>query len=112
MKQSKTIVLTGGGTAGHITPNLALCSELEKHFQKIVYVGSGGMEKQLAKDFGLEFKEIPAVKLVRSLSLKNLKIPFLLYLNRKNNIASYILYKHRLNNLFLYILLIHFGLCL
>ena len=46
MKQSKTIVLTGGGTAGHITPNLALCSELEKHFQKIVYVGSGGMEKQ------------------------------------------------------------------
>lgn len=78
MKQSKTIVLTGGGTAGHITPNLALCSELEKHFQKIVYVGSGGMEKQLAKDFGLEFKEIPAVKLVRSLSLKNLKIPFLL----------------------------------
>ena len=78
MKEKKTIILTGGGTAGHITPNLALCPELEKHFQKIVYVGSSGIEKQLVKDFGLEFKEIPAVKLVRSLSLKNLKIPFLL----------------------------------
>ena len=32
----KTIVLTGGGTAGHVMPNLALVPELEKHFSKIV----------------------------------------------------------------------------
>lgn len=41
-----TIVLTGGGTAGHIMPNVALIPELKKHFDKIVYIGSkNGMEK-------------------------------------------------------------------
>ena len=33
-------VLTGGGTAGHVTPNLALLPELKKRFDKIYYIGS------------------------------------------------------------------------
>ncbi len=75
----KTIVLTGGGTAGHVMPNLALVPELEKHFSKIVYIGTNGIEKQLAKSANLEFKEIEAVKFVRSLSPKNLLIPAKLF---------------------------------
>lgn len=74
-KNMKTIVLTGGGTAGHVMPNLALVPELKKNFEKIVYIGTSGIEKQLAKNVGIDFFEIDAVKLVRSLSPKNLLIP-------------------------------------
>ena len=43
-----TIVLTGGGTAGHVTPHITLEKELRKHFEKIIYIGSkNGIEKQL-----------------------------------------------------------------
>ncbi|MBQ3494504.1 MAG: undecaprenyldiphospho-muramoylpentapeptide beta-N-acetylglucosaminyltransferase [Clostridia bacterium] len=72
----KTIVLTGGGTAGHIMPNIALLDELKKHFDKIYYIGSDGMEKQIVKKYGIEFYEITAVKLIRKLTPKNLAIPF------------------------------------
>ena len=45
---SKKIVLTGGGTAGHITPNIALLPELEKAGYEVFYIGSyDGMEKRL-----------------------------------------------------------------
>ena len=73
-----TIILTGGGTGGHIMPNLALLPELRKHFSKICYIGSvGGMEKDiLAKFKDVEYYEIPASKLVRKLTLKNLLLPF------------------------------------
>ena len=41
-----TVVLTGGGTAGHIMPHIAILSELKEHFDKILYIGSkNGMEK-------------------------------------------------------------------
>ncbi len=72
----KTIVLTGGGTAGHIMPNMALLPELKKYFDKIVYVGSEQMEKNIAHDYHLPFYQISAVKLVRKLTPKNLAIPF------------------------------------
>lgn len=74
----KTIVLTGGGTAGHIMPNVALIPDLKKHFDKIVYIGSkNGMEKEIISHIeGVEFKEIETVKLIRKLTLKNLLIPF------------------------------------
>ena len=75
-KNMKTIVLTGGGTAGHVMPNLALVPELKKHFSRIVYIGTNGIEKKLALNENLEFYEIEATKLVRSLTLKNLTIPF------------------------------------
>ena len=42
------IILTGGGTAGHVTLNINLKDELNKHFEKIVYIGSKtGIEKDL-----------------------------------------------------------------
>ena len=44
----KKIVLTGGGTAGHVTPNLALIPSLRERGYDIQYIGSyQGIEKKL-----------------------------------------------------------------
>lgn len=72
----RTIVLTGGGTAGHVLPQIALLPILRKHFDRIVYIGGAGVEKAIAQQNGLEFFEITTVKLRRTLTLKNLTIPF------------------------------------
>ncbi len=45
----KTIVFTGGGTAGHVTPNLALIEKLYRAEWDIHYIGTDGMEKDLLK---------------------------------------------------------------
>lgn len=74
----KKIVLTGGGTAGHIMPNLALLPYLEKEFDKIYYLGAkDSMEERIIKQYNkVEFISIPTTKLIRKLTLKNLAIPF------------------------------------
>ncbi len=71
-----TIVLTGGGTAGHVLPHIALLPILKKHFKRIVYIGGSGIEKTIAQQNGLEYFEITTIKLRRTLTLKNLLIPF------------------------------------
>ena len=72
----RTIVLTGGGTAGHVLPLIAVLPDLKKYFDKIVYIGGAGIEKNLAQQNGLTYYEITTVKLRRTLTLKNLLIPF------------------------------------
>ena len=72
----KTICLTGGGSAGHIMPNIALLDQLKLHFDKIAYIGTEGMEKSICKNYHLPFYQIDAVKLIRKLTLKNFLIPF------------------------------------
>jgi UDP-N-acetylglucosamine--N-acetylmuramyl-(pentapeptide) pyrophosphoryl-undecaprenol N-acetylglucosamine transferase len=76
--ENNTRVLTGGGTAGHVTPNINLQSELKKHFNTIIYIGSKtGIEKQLIKDrTSYTYKEIDPVKFSRKNLLKNILIPF------------------------------------
>ena len=72
-----TVILTGGGTAGHCVPNIALIPYLKKNFDSIVYIGSkNGIEKKLVKDQNIPYYEIETVKLIRSFTLKNLTIPF------------------------------------
>ncbi|MGN1200982.1 MAG: undecaprenyldiphospho-muramoylpentapeptide beta-N-acetylglucosaminyltransferase [Candidatus Caccovivens sp.] len=74
----KKIVLTGGGTAGHIYPALAIAEKL-KGFE-IHYFGSNGMEKEIvSKHKNIIFHEIPAVKLERKFTFKNFLIPFKLH---------------------------------
>ena len=52
----KKIVLTGGGTAGHVTPNLALIPHLKELDYEISYIGSyDGIEKKLISDFGIPY---------------------------------------------------------
>jgi len=72
----RTIVLTGGGTAGHVLPLIALLPDLKKHFDKIVFIGGSGIEKSIAQQNNLDYYEITTVKLRRTLTLKNLLIPF------------------------------------
>ena len=71
----KTIALTGGGSAGHVIPHLALLPELKKYFN-IVYIGSDGIERSLMKDTKVTFYTIHASKLVRGSVLKNLTLPY------------------------------------
>lgn len=75
----KKIVLCGGGSAGHVIPNIALLPYLKKEFDEIHYIGTSGIEKEILKKYPeITFHEIKACKLKRSFSLSNLKIPFTL----------------------------------
>lgn len=73
----KKIILTGGGTAGHVTPNLALLPKLREMNFEIRYIGTkNGMEKQLANDAGLYYYGISSGKLRRYFDIKNFTDPF------------------------------------
>lgn len=68
----KNIVLTGGGTAGHITPNLALIPFLKKEGWKISYIGEiNGMERDLIKKTDIPYYGVPTGKLRRYFSVDN-----------------------------------------
>ena len=45
----KSIILTGGGTGGHVYPNIAMLDNLKKHFDRIYYFGIGGIDEELAQ---------------------------------------------------------------
>ena len=73
----KKIVLTGGGTAGHVTPNIALLPSLKEAGYEVFYIGSyTGIEKTLIEDLGIPYYGISSGKLRRYRSLKNLSDPF------------------------------------
>lgn len=75
------IIVSGGGTAGHIFPALAVAQELRDRGVEILFVGAlGKMEMQRVPQAGFEIKGLPIVGLKRSLSpssiIHNLKFPF------------------------------------
>ena len=73
----KKIVLTGGGTAGHVTPNIALMPELKKRGYDISYIGSyEGMEKGMIMETKTPYYGIATGKLRRYFDLKNFTDPF------------------------------------
>ena len=72
-----TIILTGGGTAGHCTPNLALYPYLKNDFENIVYVGSeNGIERNIIENTEIPYYSIPCAKLNRVNKSKNFIMPF------------------------------------
>lgn len=72
----KKIILTGGGTAGHVTPNIALIPELQKRGYEIHYIGSkDGIEKKLMGDFDIPYYGISSGKLRRYFDVKNFTDP-------------------------------------
>ncbi|MDM5156452.1 undecaprenyldiphospho-muramoylpentapeptide beta-N-acetylglucosaminyltransferase [Bacillus sp. DX1.1] len=74
----KKIVFTGGGSAGHVTPNLALIPHLQKMDWEISYIGSHqGIEKMIIEQEGIPYYGIASGKLRRYFDLKNIKDPFL-----------------------------------
>ena len=73
----KKIVLTGGGTAGHVTPNIALIPTLQEAGYEVHYIGSyEGIEKTLISEMGIPYYGISSGKLRRYLSAKNFTDPF------------------------------------
>jgi UDP-N-acetylglucosamine--N-acetylmuramyl-(pentapeptide) pyrophosphoryl-undecaprenol N-acetylglucosamine transferase len=73
----KKIVMTGGGTAGHVTPNLALVPLLKKAGYEIYYIGSyNGIEKKLVENAGITYYGISSGKLRRYHDWKNFTDPF------------------------------------
>lgn len=73
----KKIVLTGGGSAGHVTGNLALLPKLQGADWEIEYIGSrDGIEREMIEGIGLKYHPIAVGKLRRYFDLKNLKDPF------------------------------------
>lgn len=73
----KRIVLTGGGTAGHVTPNIALLPHLKKLGYDIQYIGSyDGIEKKLIEELGISYHGISSGKLRRYFDIKNFSDPF------------------------------------
>ena len=73
----KRIILTGGGTAGHVTPNIALIPKLRELGFDIHYIGSyNGIEKDLIEPFGIPYHGISSGKLRRYFSLQNFTDPF------------------------------------
>ena len=71
----KTLVLTGGGSAGHVVPNIALIPALWEKFN-LVYIGSDGIERDLMKGRGVPYHTVHCTKLVRGSVLKNIAMPF------------------------------------
>lgn len=68
----------GGGSAGHVIPNVAIIEELDGITDNL-YMGTDGIEKSICAANGIEFFECSAVKLVRGKILCNLLLPFKLF---------------------------------
>lgn len=72
----KKIVLTGGGTAGHVTPNIALLPSLKEADYDVHYIGSyDGIEKRLIEDYEIPYYGISTGKFRRYFDLKNFTDP-------------------------------------
>jgi len=73
----KKIVLTGGGTAGHVTPNIALLPKLKELDYEIHYIGSyEGIERRLIEDYEIPYYPISTGKFRRYFDPKNFSDPF------------------------------------
>lgn len=74
------IILTGGGTGGHIYPALALAKQIKEHHEdaEILYIGSGkGLEADIVPKAGISFEPIEVSGFKRSLSIENIKTIYL-----------------------------------
>jgi UDP-N-acetylglucosamine--N-acetylmuramyl-(pentapeptide) pyrophosphoryl-undecaprenol N-acetylglucosamine transferase len=71
------VVIAGGGTAGHVFPAVALADRLRDDGVDVSFVGSAdGQEARLVPAAGYDFHAIAAQKMVRELSARTLKAPF------------------------------------
>ena len=71
-KNNLRIIVTGGGTGGHVKPLMAVVTELKKHKTDILYVGSGfDLEKKEAEKHKIKYKKILTGKYRRYFDIKN-----------------------------------------
>ncbi len=74
----RTILFCGGGSAGHVIPNIALIEDLKSGYN-CVYMGTDGIESSICEQNGVKFYVCNTPKLVRGKILKNLTLPFKLF---------------------------------
>ena len=79
----KKVMFCGGGSAGHVIPNIAVIESLGNSVESC-YMGTDGIEKGICQRNGVEFYECSAAKLVRGKILCNLALPFKLYKSVKD----------------------------
>ena len=78
----RSILFTGGGSAGHVVPNLAVMEELRGSF-RLSYMGTDGMERALVASFGCPYHTVNCPKLERTFTLRNAAFPFRLAAAKK-----------------------------
>jgi len=81
-EQEIRIIISGGGTGGHIFPAISIANALKRLVPQcnILFVGaSNKMEMERVPAAGYKITGLPVAGLKRSLSLSNLKLPFMLY---------------------------------
>ncbi|MGN0818431.1 MAG: UDP-N-acetylglucosamine--N-acetylmuramyl-(pentapeptide) pyrophosphoryl-undecaprenol N-acetylglucosamine transferase [Candidatus Coproplasma sp.] len=74
----KKIMFCGGGSAGHVVPNIALCEQLNEKYE-LCYLGTDGIEKDVCAQHNLNFYQFKAAKLVRGKLFCNLLLPIKVY---------------------------------
>lgn len=75
------VLFTGGGSAGHVTPNLALINQAKLHQWEVFYIGSkNGIENEIIHRENIPYFPIITAKLRRYLSWKNLLAPFAVFI--------------------------------
>ncbi|MCL2059551.1 MAG: undecaprenyldiphospho-muramoylpentapeptide beta-N-acetylglucosaminyltransferase [Oscillospiraceae bacterium] len=75
--RKKSIILTGGGSAGHVMPNLILLPALFADGWDVHYIGSrDGIEATLARRDGVTYHAVATGKLRRYFDVKNIVDPF------------------------------------
>ena len=74
----KKIIFCGGGSAGHVIPNIALIEQLKDEYE-IYYMGTGAIEEKICDSNNVRFYKFETAKLVRGKILCNLLIPFKLF---------------------------------
>lgn len=73
----KKIIISGGGTGGHVIPALAVAKELKKLDFEILYIGNeGSIEQKMLKNTGFEFETINVQKLYRKFTFAHFKFPY------------------------------------
>ncbi len=74
----KKILFCGGGSAGHVIPNLSVIEDMREKYE-VCYAGTDGIERELCKNADIPFYTFDAVKYERGTLLTNLKIPYKLF---------------------------------
>ncbi len=74
----KSILFCGGGSAGHVIPNISLIEDLRDKYV-VYYMGTDGIERDICNNFKVDFYQFDGVKLERGKIFKNLTIPFKLF---------------------------------
>ncbi len=77
MRKRKRIIVSAGGTGGHIIPALQICLELQKNNFEVYYIGNkDSLEEKIIKSNHIRFFGIDVQKLYREITLQHLKFPF------------------------------------